>query len=332
MFENIFNTFLKGLGSDFFGKAGNVITAIAPIFSALFGVYVVIVAWNGYNRGFDENIMDMFKRMAAWLIIISCAFNASQYVEFAQTLYTLPEFLSEAVNGQPYNGHVLDGEVDKFLDAVSQMFGSAMSATDMTDIGTKLMIGIMHLLLVMFGYAFFGTIAAFYLVSKLSLAMVLIVGPIFIGSMLFPATRQWGMNWIGQVLNYGITIMFYVVLAAAQLEFYKNGMESSVNALSANIPSPFSAAVIIPLIGMYFFATIVFIVAAINVPSIASALTGGASISGLSTVARGTASTINGIQRGVSAANHGRLAMRHARQRGIAWAASKIKPNRIKSA
>ena len=207
MFENIFNTFLKGLGSDFFGKAANIITAVAPIFSALFGVYVVIVAWNGYNRGFDENIMDLFKRMAAWLIIISCAFNASQYVDFAQTLYTLPEFLSEAVNGQPYNGHVLDGEVDKLLDAVSQMSGSAMGATDMTDIGTKLMIGIMHLLLILFGYAFFGTIAAFYLVAKLSLAMVLIVGPIFIGSMLFPATRQWGMNWIGQILNYSITIM-----------------------------------------------------------------------------------------------------------------------------
>lgn len=329
MFENIFNTFLKGLGSDFFGKAANIITAVAPIFSVLFGVYVVIVAWNGYNRGFDENIMDLFKRMAAWLIIISCAFNASQYVDFAQTLYTLPEFLSEAVNGQPYNGHVLDGEVDKLLDAVTQMSGSAMGATDMTDIGTKLMIGIMHLLLILFGYAFFGTIAAFYLVSKLSLAMVLIVGPIFIGSMLFPATRQWGMNWIGQILNYSITIMFYIVLAAAQLEFYNASMANTVQSLE--ITKPFSFAVIIPIIGMYFFATIVFIVAALNVPSVASALTGGASISGFSTAARGTSSVINGIQRGASAANHGRLAMRHARQRSVAWAASKIKPNRIKA-
>ena len=325
MFENIFNTFLKGLGSDFFGKAANIITAVAPIFSALFGVYVVIVAWNGYNRGFDENIMDLFKRMAAWLIIISCAFNASQYVDFAQTLYTLPEFLSEAVNGQPYNGHVLDGEVDKLLDAVTQMSGSAMGATDMTDIGTKLMIGIMHLLLILFGYAFFGTIAAFYLVSKLSLAMV----SIFIGSMLFPATRQWGMNWIGQILNYSITIMFYIVLAAAQLEFYNASMANTVQSLE--ITKPFSFAVIIPIIGMYFFATIVFIVAALNVPSVASALTGGASISGFSTAARGTSSVINGIQRGASAANHGRLAMRHARQRSVAWAASKIKPNRIKA-
>ena len=147
--------------------------------------------------------------------------------------------------------------------------------------------------------------------------------------MLFPATRQWGMNWIGQILNYSITIMFYIVLAAAQLEFYNASMANTVQSLE--ITEPFSFAVIIPIIGMYFFATIVFIVSALNVPSVTSALTGGGSISGFSTTARGASSVINGIQRGASAANHGRLAMRHAQQRGVAWAASKIKPNRIKA-
>ena len=172
IFENLFTTLLQGLGSDFFGKAANIINAVAPLFAVGFGIYVMIVAFNAYNRGMDEYILDMMLRVFGWLVIIACAFNASQYVELAQILYTLPEFLSEAVSGQPYNGNIIDGEIGKFMDAVTSYTSNAVKNTEWDDFGTRLALNIFGFALIVLGFIFFGVVAAFYLVAKISLAMV----------------------------------------------------------------------------------------------------------------------------------------------------------------
>lgn len=303
IFENLFTTLLQGLGSDFFGKAANIINAVAPLFAVGFGIYVMIVAFNAYNRGMDEYILDMMLRVFGWLVIIACAFNASQYVELAQILYTLPEFLSEAVSGQPYNGNIIDGEIGKFMDAVTSYTSNAVKNTEWDDFGTRLALNIFGFALIVLGFIFFGVVAAFYLVAKISLAMVLLTGPIFIGAMLFPATRQWGMNWIGQIMSYSVMVMFYVVVAAVQLGFYRSNMQLSTDALaSTKVLTPF---IMLPLIGMFFFATFVFLVVVWNVPTIATALTGGASISGFSGVYRGAAAGTRMAERGGEMAKNG---------------------------
>lgn len=327
MFENLFTTLLQGLGSDFFGKAANIVNAIAPLFAIGFGIYVMIVALNAYNRGLDEYALDMMQRVFGWLIIIACAFNASQYVEIAQALYTLPEFLSEAVNGQPYNGNVIDGEIEKFKQTVFEQVARAKeTATNWYDFDIKLAMDIFGFMLIFIGYVFFGVIAAFYLVAKISLAMVLLTGPIFIGAMLFPATRQWGMNWIGQVLSYSMMIMFYVVVAAVQLSFYRSNLYTSLLALGEI--KALTGLIFVPLIGMFAFAAFVFLVVAWNVPTLATALTGGASISGFSGVYRGAVAAANATGRGGEMAKNGVVNTYN----GARWVYGKVTGNRIGSA
>lgn len=325
MFENLFKTLLEGLGSDFFGKSANIITAVAPLFAAGFGIYVMMVAFNAYNRGMDDYILDIMRRTFCWLIIIACAFNASQYTEIAQALYTLPEFLSEAVNGQPYNGNVIDGEIEKFSTMIFNFVANGVEqyAPNWYDFDVKIMLNVFGSILVLIGYVFFGVIAAFYLVAKITLAMVLLTGPIFIGAMLFPATRQWGMNWIGQVLSYSLMVMFYVVIAAVQFAFYQSVMKTAISAVmvgkvtngasAANVA--FTALAMVPLIGMFAFAAFVFLVVAWNVPTMASALTGGASISGFSGVARGVQTGANMAGRGGEMAKNSAFAARAAYRR-----------------
>ena len=90
----------------------------------------------------------------------------------------------------------------------------------MLQVSDKLMLYIVVRLLLYWLICSFSLHLLYYLIAKLSLAMVIVIGPMFIGSMLFPATRQWGMNWIGQTLNYSVTVVFYVILGALQNDFF----------------------------------------------------------------------------------------------------------------
>ena len=71
LFSDIANTILNGMGTDLFSKSGNLISGIAPLFQIGFGIYILLVALNYYNRGFDENIVDLGKRLVGWMLIIA---------------------------------------------------------------------------------------------------------------------------------------------------------------------------------------------------------------------------------------------------------------------
>ncbi|SNB79229.1 type IV secretion system protein [Kingella negevensis] len=291
MFENIFESLLKGMGSDLFAKTANIITEISPLFASGFGIYIVIVALNAYNRGFDDNFVDLAKRAMGWLIIIACAFNASQYLKIANMLYELPEYMSGLINSGAYNATTLDNNLDKLQENMGNLWALKKEIPPL-DIPAHLGFTFIWVFIFILVALFLTAIAAFYLVAKISLAMVILIGPIFIGAMLFPATRQWGMNWIGQVMSYAVTVTFYVLLGAIQLTFFEAHMLSMTdmkvfNAANGGVAS---LVVFVPIMFMYILATIIFFVVALSIPSIAAALTGGATIGGYSGVLRSASS------------------------------------------
>ena len=108
--------------------------------------------------------------------------------------------------------------------------------------------------------------------------------------MLFPATRQWGMNWIGQILNYSVTVVFYVILGALQNDFFKNQLERAV------VGEIGSVAQVVGLIPLFFLSTTIFILVAWSIPSISSALTGGASVNGFSRTVMSVARWAKGVK------------------------------------
>lgn len=145
------------------------------------------------------------------------------------------------------------------------------------------------ILVLLLGGLFFGIIMAFYVVTKLSLAMVLLIGPLFIGMMLFPSTRQYCMNWIGQILNYSVTIAFFTLLSMLQMEFFDNMLKPIITREFENY------AMVYGIMPLFIISTIAFVIVAWSIPSIASALTGGASIGGFSNFGRVMGNNISGI-------------------------------------
>ena len=288
-FSELANFLLNGMGTNLFQKSNNMISGIAPVFQIGFGIYILLVAFDYYKRGVDENVVDLGKRMIGWLLIIAFAFNSSQYQKLANIMWMLPENLSGLLGTSTYTASALDTQSNNILKMMENIFAYA-SSLDMLQVSDKLMLYIGGTVAVILAYLFFLITFAYYLIAKLSLAMVIVIGPMFIGSMLFPATRQWGMNWIGQILNYSVTVVFYVILGALQNDFFKNQLERAV------VGEIGSVAQVVGLIPLFFLSTTIFILVAWSIPSISSALTGGASVNGFSRTVMSVARWAKGVE------------------------------------
>ena len=288
-FSELANFLLNGMGTNLFQKSNNMISGIAPVFQIGFGIYILLIAFDYYKRGFDENVVDLGKRMIGWLLIIAFAFNSSQYQKLANIMWMLPENLSGLLGTSTYTASALDTQSNNILKMMENIFAYA-SSLDMLQVSDKLMLYIGGTVAVILAYLFFLITFAYYLSAKLSLAMVIVIGPMFIGSMLFPATRQWGMNWIGQILNYSVTVVFYVILGALQNDFFKNQLERAV------VGEIGSVAQVVGLIPLFFLSTTIFILVAWSIPSISSALTGGASVNGFSRTVMSVARWAKGVK------------------------------------
>ena len=288
-FSELANFLLNGMGTNLFQKSNNMISGIAPVFQIGFGIYILLIAFDYYKRGFDENVVDLGKRMIGWLLIIAFAFNSSQYQKLANIMWMLPENLSGLLGTSTYTASALDTQSNNILKMMENIFAYA-SSLDMLQVSDKLMLYIGGTVAVILAYLFFLITFAYYLIAKLSLAMVIVIGPMFIGSMLFPATRQWGMNWMGQILNYSVTVVFYVILGALQNDFFKNQLERAV------VGEIGSVAQVVGLIPLFFLSTTIFILVAWSIPSISSALTGGASVNGFSRTVMSVARCAKGVK------------------------------------
>lgn len=288
-FSELANFLLNGMGTNLFQKSNNMISGIAPVFQIGFGIYILLIAFDYYKRGFDENVVDLGKRVIGWLLIIAFAFNSSQYQKLANIMWMLPENLSGLLGTSTYTASALDTQSNNILKMMENIFAYA-SSLDMLQVSDKLMLYIGGTVAVILAYLFFLITFAYYLIAKLSLAMVIVIGPMFIGSMLFPATRQWGMNWIGQILNYSVTVVFYVILGALQNDFFKNQLERAV------VGEIGSVAQVVGLIPLFFLSTTIFILVAWSIPSISSALTGGASVNGFSRTVMSVARWAKGVK------------------------------------
>lgn len=269
-------TSLLGNVEALFDKSSDLIVSISPIFSLAFGIYVLLQVFHYYNKGFDDSLMDISKRMVGWIVIIALAFNANGYKEVAKTAYNLPNNLSQMVAGKEYKASSMDDNftiLNQKLSNIDEM----RKKLGAFDFGDKMVFGTLKIV----NYLLLGLLMvfcfAYYLVAKLSLVLVLMFGPIFIGCLLFPATRQWGMSWINQVMNYSLVMACYVLIGVMQQEFVTNHI---ITALTEMDTSGDVMAYLFMLIFISIIATVVFMLVSWNIPSVVAGIVGGGAFSG----------------------------------------------------
>lgn len=266
--------FSEELGTTLFDKTADLISNIAPLFSLGFSIYILILVFAYYKRGLDDTAVEVFKGLIGWLLIIAMAFNAANYASFAKLIYTLPETVSGWLSGQTINPSLFSSYLSNYekMDAAFEKFSASIEWYHVAD---RLLAAFASLINLAVGMIIVTVAWFFYLLAKLDLALVLMVGPLFVGAMLFPSTRQYGMNWIGQILNYSIVIGLYTVLFLILLAFFESILEGMVK----NAQESLTIKVIWDSTIMTLLLGILMLLAILKIPSIGAALTGGAQFS-----------------------------------------------------
>jgi type IV secretion system protein VirB6 len=252
--QNILNTINTG--------STRLISLISPLMAVCFSIYVMLILWTYWQGRNDEPINDFLMRMASWALVLTCGMNIQFYSNYVVPFINgLGEQISGALTGGTNTVSGLDNLLSAYINAAQTIYSQASGFQTIAAIA---IIG----LLVILGSPFMAIAAAYILLAKFALGLLLALGPLFISLALFPPTRRFFENWAGQCMNYVFLVSLFAAAGAIECAF--------ATTMIPNATTPFWQQIIeLCLMG------IAFVIISWNLPGLASQLGGGVGISSM---------------------------------------------------
>ena len=272
VFTNVFNNIESTINSVIVGKTANMIAIISPVLLAAFVVYVIFVTWSYFGASIEQSMFDLLKRILAWGVIISFALNLGTYNNTVVPMVLgLGEGLAAAFSGAPANATALDSLVNLLSDMLKAN-NDVYASLPMTEVGAKIRIIVTNFV-VLICFALFLIIAAAYIIlAKVFLAILVVLGPIFIALALFPATRQFFSSWLNQVINYNLYFLLINVVGAIFITYINDTFDPTTLLTDGGV--------LHLVLVLLFFAIIL-----LKLPELSSGLAGGIAANGFGALA-----------------------------------------------
>lgn len=237
------------------------IALISPLLAICFSIYLLLIALKYWRGSAHEAVQDFFIRVITWAAILTFAMNATYYSSTVVPFFNgIGDEISNAVNGTPTTANVLDALMNKIVEACNTLYSAA---DGIEETATALMI---TSAIYMVSELFICIAAAYIILAKIALAILLALGPLFIALALFPATRKFFDAWVGQCMNYVFLTVLFSFLGNLQVSFFKTLIVDQIGIIA---------------MAKIIAAGIIFILVSFNMPSLASALAGGVGISSM---------------------------------------------------
>ncbi|MGF6641610.1 type IV secretion system protein VirB6 [Paraburkholderia sp. MM6662-R1] len=260
LFTSMTNAFDQNVLSTITTGSTRIISLISPLMATCFSIYVLLILWTYWQGRNDEPINDFLMRMATWAVILTCGMNIQFYSEYVVPFFNgLGEQLAGAVTSgnNPVSG--LDNLLNAYIHAAQSIYAQAS--------GFKVIAAVWTIaLMIIFGGPFMAIAIAYIILAKFALGILLALGPLFISAALFPPSRQFFWNWVGQCMNYVFLVTLFAAACALEVNFAMG--------IVPQTGSPSVAQIIeLDIMGLAFW------VISLNLPGLASALAGGVGIS-----------------------------------------------------
>lgn len=270
---NDISTFINtNLGTGLFEKTKDLIGGIEPLIRAALGTYFLLCLLDYYRNGVQDNAIDMAKKFTGWIILTALVLNATHYLELAKLIYEAPDKFAAVFGANNAINPNIFQSIESNVTKINAKLSDLLDTLDFYDVYGMLLVWFGQAVVYVVVFILSSLSYVYYLMAKVTLAMVLVVGPLFLGGMFFPATRQYGMNWIGQCFNYIVSVMLYTILVVVMVNFLGNYVTSIAT------KDKYVLETVWQLIGGLIPMSILFVLALFSVPSISSALTGGATL------------------------------------------------------
>lgn len=322
-YQKLFSKLSTGLDTYWSGVATDIAAAITPVATTLVTIYVMLWGWSMMRGVIQEPITDGAGRIIRLAVIVGVALNLGYYNGFiANMLWNSPDALAGIVASGYSDGNTNMQFLDKLMSNFYDM-GQAYNDKANADSGIT---GIPDLSLWFTGLAIWvvgvnvtGYAAFLFALSKMALAIILGVGPIFVLLTVFEPTKRFFDAWIGQALNYVFMVMLTagavkLIMTIIQTYLTAPGVVAALSDPSINQALP---AIVFSIIGVLVM---------MQLPSVASALGGGVAIGTLGAVgwayakAKGAAGSTRDLLSGKTLSDM--RAQRRAKQMNARWAAN----------
>ena len=247
---------------------------LEPALVTLATVYVMVWGYLHLTGRIDEPLLAGLKRIGLLAVVLGMALHLWLYnTLIVDTFYNAPAQLAAAVIGSqdPI------GTIDTIWEHGGTVAGNLWDKGGVLtgDFGYYLAGAVVWFLIgVLCVYAMF-----LIALSSIALAVLLALGPLFIGALFFEGTRRFFSAWIAQLANYGLITILTVMIAALLLRI--------VQSYAAQTAARGAAILTVDALHMVLMAVLVFLILRQVMP-IASGLAAGLAL-GTSGLVSGTA-------------------------------------------
>jgi type IV secretion system protein VirB6 len=246
--------------------------ALEPAIVTLATVYVMVWGYLQLMGRVDEPLVQGLRRLITLALILGCALRLWLYNSLlVDTFYRAPAQLAALVVGAQDPVATIDtiwergGLVADFLWNNGGVFNGDFGYY----VAGAVVWTLMGLLCV---YTMF-----LIALSGIALAVLLALGPLFMGLLLFEATRRYFEAWLAQLANYALVTILTVMVASLLLQI--------VESYATQTAARGAAIVTVDALNMVLVAVLVFLLLRQIMP-IASALAGGVALSTFGTLSR----------------------------------------------
>jgi len=181
----------------------------APLRAALV-LYVLLYGFAILRGAIAEPMMDFAIRSVKLALVVMLATTAAYGSWIAQPLFHgLPDAIARAVGG----GGVADagGAFDQFFNRAAYLGEKIADQATLTDWLPLLLSGAVWVCGALAAALGFGIVV----LSKVSLALLIALGPIFVACALFEVSRRYFFGWLSQAVNY--LVLYALILAIFQM-------------------------------------------------------------------------------------------------------------------
>lgn len=251
----------------------NVITAISPLLKttmfSMFGLYAVYLSGQWMFNRSEFPLMEGMKILGLLSIVTFFAFNTSAYINnIVPIVLGSGDELAGLISGTSNTAQSLD----KFITVIVKTILEIWDNTDLDWFSGNVLVSLLNIVIFMIGSVpFVITSFGILLTAKIMVALLLCTGTLYICFALFKPTRHWFQQWLNLCLNYALIaflfpIAFSFMIMMVEKFVYVNGT------LQVDIGSAFKVLIILGA----------FLAISVQIPVLASSLSGGVGINGMS--------------------------------------------------
>jgi type IV secretion system protein VirB6 len=270
-----FAAWLNGqLGAYIGDNTARLASVLEPAVVTLATLYVMAWGYLHLAGKIDEPVTAGLKRIIVLALILGVGLHLWLYnTVIVDTFYNAPSQLAAAVAG--------NGDPVGTIDTIWERGGAVGSFLWTKGFASWHGFGIGFYIAAVLIWCLIGLLCVYTMflltLSNIALAVLLALGPLFIASLFFDATKRFFAAWIAQLVNYGLIIVLTVMVATLLLQIVQSYATQTAARGVEILP--------IDILPMLLISALVFLVLRQVMP-IAAGLAGGVSLNSMGLVSR----------------------------------------------